>query len=197
MRRDARYSSVFSNASTVILTSLLTVQSIEEWAAPRIQTFPFASLRHAVIGIDASYYLDLRLNSPTSIEPLLSAIGGVPYTLKATLRGDLEAFQAIDATLIFVFDGLDYKNKEQHNSTRLTANLKAYKDGWKEYYNKDNDKKVAAERTLKAFAKASAMNDSIPRYLADGDIRLSSWKSDQTLPIAAESTLCAIHSGSI
>lgn len=137
-----------------------TVQSIEDWAAPRIQTFPFASLRNAVIGVDASHYLDLRLNSPTSIEPLLNAIGGNPYTLKSTLRDDLDAFKSIGATLIFVFDGLDYKNKELYSSPRSNATLKAHKDGWKEYYSKDNGKKQAAERTLKAFAKASTLDGS-------------------------------------
>lgn len=139
---------------------MAAVQSIEEWGAARIQTFPFTSLRHAVIGVDASHYLNLRLNSPTSIEPLLNAIGGAPYTLKVALRNDLEAFQAVETTLIFVFDGLDYKNKELYTSPRTNATLKAHKDGWKEYYNKENGKEVAAERTLKAFAQASALVES-------------------------------------
>jgi hypothetical protein len=139
---------------------LPAVQSLEEWAAPRIQTFPIASLRDAVIGVDATHYLDLRLNHPTAIEPLLNAIGGHPYTLKGALREDLEAFQAVNATLVFVFDGLDYKNKELYTSPKSSSTLKAHKDGWKEYYNKDNGKEVAAERTLKAFSKASALKDS-------------------------------------
>ena len=139
---------------------MAAVQAIEEWGASRVQTFPFTCLRNAVIGVDASHYLNLRLNSPTSIEPLLSAIGGTPYTLKATLRDDLKVFQAVDAQLVFVFDGLDYKNKELYTSPRTNATLKAYRDGWKEYYNKENGKEVAAERTLKAFAKASALSES-------------------------------------
>ena len=136
------------------------VQSIEEWAAPRIQTFSFTSLRHAVIGVDASHYLELRLNSPTSFEPLLNATGGNPYTLKAALRDDLEAFKAVDATLIFVFEGLDYKNKELYTSQKPLATLKAHRDGWKEYYSKENGKEVAAERTLKSFSKASSWKKS-------------------------------------
>jgi hypothetical protein len=179
------------------LTDMPTVQTIEEWGSPRVQTFPFTSLRHAVIGVDASHYLDLRLNSPTSIEPLLNAIGGIPYTLKATLRGDLEAFQAVDTTLIFVFDGLDYKNKELYTSARSNATLKAHKDGWKEYYNKENEKEVAAERTLKAFAKASALNVLRTRTFADGDLRLSRRKSDQVLPIVADPAKRTVHCGSI
>ena len=120
------------------------------------------------MGVDASHYLDLRLNSPTAIEPLLNAVGGIPYTLKAALRGDLEAFQAVGATLIFVFDGLDYKNKELYTSPRSNATSKAHKDGWKEYYNKENGTEVAAERTLKAFAKASMFDYSKGGSFADG-----------------------------
>ena len=152
---------------------MATVQSIEEWGAPRFQTFPFTALRHAVIGVDASHYLNLRLNSTTSNEPLLNAIGGIPYTLKAALRDDLESFQAVDATLIFVFEGLDYKNKELYTSPRTNVTLKAHKDGWKEYYNKENGKEVAAERTLKAFAKASTLAESTIRSFADTGRRLS------------------------
>ncbi len=151
---------------------MAAVQSIEEWAAPCIQTFPFTALRNAVIGVDASHYLNLRLNG-TSNEPLLNAIGGIPYTLKAVLRDDLESFQAVDATLIFVFGGLDYKNKELYTSPRTTATLKAHRDGWKEYYNKENGKDLAAERTLKAFAKASTLIEPTTRSLADAGHRLS------------------------
>jgi hypothetical protein len=136
---------------------VLTAESIEDWGAPRIQTFSFTSLRHAVIGVDASHYLNLRLNSPTSTEPLLNAVGGTPFTLKAAFRADLEAFKAVDATLIFVFHGLDYKNKELYTSPGTDITVKALRDGWKEYYNKNNGEEIAAERTLKAFAKASRL----------------------------------------
>lgn len=108
-----------------------------------------------MIGVDASHYLDLRLNGPTSHEPLLNAIGGDPYTLEAALRHDLDAFQAVDAKLLFVFDGLDHRKKEPHDSPSVKATLKAHRDGWKEYTDGDNGKELAAERTLKAFAKAS------------------------------------------
>jgi hypothetical protein len=173
------------------------VQSIEEWAAewaaPRIQIFPLASLRQAVIGVDASHYLDLRLNDPTHGEPLLNAVGGDPYTLKASLREDLQAFQAVDATLIFVFNGLDYKNKELHTSPKSYATLKAHKDGWKEYYNKDNGKDVAAERTRKAFAKASTRNEPLMTSVADFDPSLPSGESYKVLSIATQPACCVVH----
>lgn len=161
---DARCDSSILSLSALRLRSRLTndavVQSLEEWAGPRVQSYPLTSLRKAVIGVDASHYLDLRLNGPASHEPLLNAIGGDPYTLKAALQDDLSAFQAVDATLIFVFDGLDYKNKEQRDPSGFKSTLKAHKDGWKEYYNGENGKELAAERTLKAFAKASTPDKS-------------------------------------
>ncbi len=150
-----------------------------------------------MIGVDASHYLDLRLNNPPNGEPLLNAVGGDPYTLKASLRDDLQAFQAVDATLIFVFNGLDYKNKELSNSPKSSSTLKAHKDGWKEYYNKDNGRDVAAERTLKAFAKASTRNKVYIRSSADIYPRLSSGESYQVFSIATRPVFCVIHRRSI
>lgn len=150
-----------------------------------------------MIGVDASHYLDLRLNNPPNGEPLLNAVGGDPYTLKASLRDDLQAFQAVDATLIFVFNGLDYKNKELHPSPKSYSTLKAHKDGWKEYYNKDNGTDVAAERTLKAFAKASTQNEIPIRCLADVHPSLSSGESDQIFSVAPRPVFRVIHRGSI
>ena len=151
----------------------MPVQSIEEWAAPRSQPFPLTSLTNAVIGVDASHYLDFRLNLPTPIEPLLNATGGRPYTLKAALRDDLEAFRAVDAKLIFVFEGLDFKNKELYTSPKTANTLKAHKEGWKEYYNKESGRDTAGERTAKAFKKAcmlvtlptSASTDLYPKAI--------------------------------
>lgn len=137
----------------------MIIPSVEEWG--HIQKFPLASLKDAIIGVDAAHYLDLRLNLPDSIEPLLNATGGRPYSLKAALRDDIETFKAVDAKLIFVFDGLGYKNRELYTSPKIGMTLKAHKEGWKEYYNEEHDRNVA-DRTAAAFAEASELTSSSP-----------------------------------
>ena len=100
----------------------------------------------SVIGVDASYYLDLRLNK-TSHEPLLHALGGFPYSLKKILDDDIKLLEAYRAKPLFVFDGLDFRNKERPNS-RSSANRKAHEDGWKHYSEGD------PEQTLAGFSRA-------------------------------------------
>ena len=134
------------------------VQSFEEWAASSIQTYELEDprlqerLKDSVIGVDASYYLDLRLNK-TSHEPLLHALGGFPYSLKKLLDDDIQLLRSYNIKPIFVFDGLDFRNKEQPGSKSL-ANRKAYEDGWKHYSDGD------AEQTLAAFSRAGKKHGS-------------------------------------
>jgi hypothetical protein len=120
---------------------------LEEWAAPFTYTYDLEEpkvqerLKGTVIGVDASYYLDLRLNK-TSHEPLLHALGGFPYSLKKILDDDIELLRSYNIKPIFVFDGLDFRNKEQPSSRSL-ANRKAHEDGWKHYSDGDPEQTVA------------------------------------------------------
>ncbi len=126
-----------------------TAQSIEEWAtASRItQTFPLSAIKGAAIGVDASYYLDLRLNRNCP-EPLLHALGGFPYALKKFVVQDVQALKKLDISLVFVFNGLDFRNRQQPASKSL-ANRKAHEDGWQHYAGGD------PEKTLADFTRAS------------------------------------------
>lgn len=120
---------------------------MEEWAAPFTYTYDLEEpkvqerLKGTVLGVDASYYLDLRLNK-TSHEPLLHALGGFPYSLKKILDDDIELLRSYNIKPIFVFDGLDFRNKEQPSSRSL-ANRKAHEDGWKHYSDGDPEQTVA------------------------------------------------------
>ena len=123
---------------------------IEEWAASRVQTFPLSSLKDAAIGVDASYYLDLRLNK-NSQEPLLHALGGFPYCLKRLVEDDILTLRQFDVSLVFVFNGLDFRNKEAPSS-QSAANQRAHEDGWQHYLGGD------ADQTVADFTRASKLN---------------------------------------
>jgi hypothetical protein len=158
----------------LLITS--SVQTIEEWADSRVQTFPLQHLAGAVIGVDASYYLDLRLNkalkasaesrkaSPESSkniiaqdgvkkgrEPLFNALGGIPCSLQEAIEKDVEILKKYDVSLTFVFNGLDYATKEP-SGARSATNLRAHEEGWQAYKNDDED------ATVKAFGKAGKMS---------------------------------------
>ena len=128
-------------------SDLLVVQSVQEWAAARPQSLPLSALKDATIGVDASYYLDLRLNK-AGREPLLHALSGLPYSLKSVVERDIEVLQGLDISLVFVFDGLEFRNKEQSSSKTL-ANRRANEDGWQHYLDGD------ADMTVRDFTRAS------------------------------------------
>lgn len=152
-----------------------------------MQTFPLQHLSGAVIGVDASYYLDLRLNkgrpetkkanpesnkntlppdgSKNSLEPLFNALGGVPYSLQDAIKKDVQALKKHDISLTFVFNGLDYATKEP-SGARSATNLRAHEEGWLAYKNDDT------QATVKAFEKAGKMFESsmLPPLLTSPDV---------------------------
>lgn len=107
------------------------VQKLDTWAAKFVQTFPLSVLKDSVIGVDATYYLDLRLNENKE-EPLKSALGGVPFALRAAIEDDIQAAKDAGVTLIFVFDGLQFVNKPPPSSSS-TASKSAHEEGWRHY----------------------------------------------------------------
>jgi hypothetical protein len=50
---------------------------------------------------------------PPSKEPLLSALGGLPYWLKAEIEEDLDQWKKSNLTPLFIFDGLSIVGKEE------------------------------------------------------------------------------------
>ena len=124
-------------------------------------------LNDAVIGVDASYYLNLRLNRNNE-EPLKHALGGLPFTFKKTIEEDIAFLRSKGITLIFVFDGLDYVNKTLPNSQSVES--RRVQDGaWHHYLAGDS------KRTVADFAKAEydvdATARSLQKLLAEIDVQ--------------------------
>jgi XPG N-terminal domain len=122
-------------------------QTVEQWAKSCIQKLPFSALKDTVIGVDASHYLDLRLNGKDN-EPLINALCGAPYALQGMIEHDLEILKKHDIKLIFVFDGLDFVNKGQRIIQTATSRG-AHEEAWQHYLSKD------AEKSLADFGQAS------------------------------------------
>jgi hypothetical protein len=65
----------------------------------------FSELANAVIGVDATAYLQHMIDDPPSHEPLLAALGGDPMTLKHHLEAELDLWKENNMKPVFVFDG--------------------------------------------------------------------------------------------
>ena len=137
-----------------------------------MQTFPLQHLSGAVVGVDASYYLDIRLNKQPpedpkdkaphdkpgkkSLEPCFNALIGVPSCLQDTIEKDVRALKKQDVSLMFIFSGLDYVTKEP-SSARSAMNLRAHEEGWLEYMNGH------PRAVLNAFKKAGKPHDLLEK----------------------------------
>lgn len=89
----------------------LAVPVFDAWAARLTRPMPLSCLNDGVIGVDATYYLEGLLAPPVK-EPLLSALGGYPLMLEATIVKGLHDLQNAGLMLHFVFDGLDFGIKD-------------------------------------------------------------------------------------
>ncbi|OCT44920.1 XPG I-region protein [Cladophialophora carrionii] len=135
----------------------MSVQRFDVWASKHVEHCQLHMLKDAVIGVDASYYLNLRLNGNNE-EPLKHALGGQPFTFKRTIEEDITFLRQNGITLIFVFDGLDYVNKNLRTS-QLAASRRVQDDAWHAYLNGDS------KRTVADFGKATYDVDTTARGL--------------------------------
>lgn len=143
------------------------VQKFDFWAGKHVDSCPLQPLKDAVIGVDASYYLDLRLNG-TNEEPLKHALGGLPFCYKKAIEEDINVLRQHGITLVFVFNGLDYVNKSLPDSQ--SADSKRVQDeAWHHYLSGDS------KRTVADFGKAKypvdVMTKSLQRLLTENKVQ--------------------------
>lgn len=87
------------------------VPAFDVWSTHLTKVMPLSCLNDSVIGIDATYYLEGLLAPPVK-EPLLSALGGFPIGLEATIVKELSDLQSAGFKPHFVFNGLDFGIKD-------------------------------------------------------------------------------------
>lgn len=101
------------------------ISSFNEWASSSqlIETAEFEQLRGRILGIEAEDYIDSMLTSPASKEPLLPALGGLPFAIDSVVEGHLSLLDKAGIKPLFVFSGLRFNDPDE----KLQADLKAAK----------------------------------------------------------------------
>ncbi|KAL2361646.1 hypothetical protein RJZ56_005463 [Blastomyces dermatitidis] len=137
----------------------MPICAFDEWASGRAQTLPLSALKGAVIGIDASHYLDQHLNHHATKEPLLIALGGFPFSLKSNIEKELQALKNLNITCVFVFNGLDFGKRETDFSAQANS-TRALEQAWELYDQKQ------ADQVVDAFSSAgSAKPETLYKFL--------------------------------
>lgn len=124
------------------------IRALDDWAASRAYTLALSSLKGTVIGIDATYYLQQHLQHPSTREPLLIALGGFPFALRANIERELKELRELGINFLFVFDGLQFgaEDSQSHvrNESRRAESARAFESAWDLYDQQQADKVVDA-----------------------------------------------------
>ncbi|KAK9451977.1 temperature dependent protein affecting M2 dsRNA replication-domain-containing protein [Limtongia smithiae] len=73
---------------------------------------PLAALRDTTIGIDAEYFYTQLTAANGKKEPLLHALGGIPFSLKSMIEAFLSALSVAGIKPLFVFKGVQVSKAE-------------------------------------------------------------------------------------
>jgi hypothetical protein len=133
------------------------IRDFEEWTTQLAERVRIDTLNGAVIGIEASDYLD-RLDRfhvpvvhPLVIkEPLTPALGGTPFGLKPIFRATINAWRNAGITPLFVFSGLDVGKNDSVLADAL-RNTQLHSEAWALYDKND------ANRAVDTFRKSTAV----------------------------------------
>jgi hypothetical protein len=110
-------------------------------------------LKDAVIGIDASHYINQHLLNQSTREALLGALGGFPFALRANIEKELQIFKNLGVGCIFVFNGLDFGKKEQRAQPQSS---RSFEQAWDLYDQQQ------ADQVVDAFSSAGMVSPSPP-----------------------------------
>lgn len=109
----------------------MPIKSLESYLFERklVNTSSIEILKNATIGIDVEHYLS-RIYTFKK-EQYLSAIGGVPSSLRDYIHSDLKVFKEFNIKPIFVIKGLDIQLQQSDLKTNeLTTNEQHLENTW-------------------------------------------------------------------
>ena len=83
--------------------------AFKEWARSEgvVVSTSLGEFDGTVVGFDAEDYLNTLLTNPQTREPLLPALGGLPFALEQHVNNDLENMKKAGIKPIFFFNGLE------------------------------------------------------------------------------------------
>ncbi|OQE27803.1 hypothetical protein PENSTE_c004G02699 [Penicillium steckii] len=128
----------------------MPIRPFDEWAIGRTQSLPLSSLKGAIIGIDASHFIEQHLINVSTREALLGALGGFPFALRNNIEKELQTFKNLGVGCIFVFNGLDFGKKDNRTAPQSAA--RSFEQAWDLYDQQQ------ADRVVDAFSNAGMMN---------------------------------------
>jgi hypothetical protein len=120
--------------------------AFKEWATTEGVTIsgPIEQLRDKRLVIDAEDWLDTLLTSQPYREPLLPALGGLPFALRKHVNTHIAKYREAGITPTFVFNGLDLACRDRATITRESRlAARSLDEAWRLYSESKADDAVA------------------------------------------------------
>ncbi|PBP27891.1 XPG domain-containing protein [Diplocarpon rosae] len=111
----------------------------------------FSDLKDAVIGVEATSYLQHMIDDQPAHEPLLAALGGDPIALRHHIENELDKWKAHSMRPVFVFDGQSIVGKDDMALKNARAALVKTQKAWELYSNNH------PEEAVKTFGASGAI----------------------------------------
>lgn len=121
-------------------------QAFRDWATSEGLTTSgnIEQLKDKRLVIDAEDFLETILTSQATREPLLPALGGLPFALKKHVDAYIANFKQADITPTFVFNGLDLSCKDRATISRESKQAaRSLDEAWSLYSQSRADEAVA------------------------------------------------------
>ncbi|EON70012.1 hypothetical protein W97_09278 [Coniosporium apollinis CBS 100218] len=139
------------------------INGFEEWATPLSEWYGIEQLSGAVVAIEAADYLNSLIRNPNTIEALLPALGGLPFSLRGYVLKDVSILRSHGINPVFVFSGLDVGKDDNKRDAAFRASDEAariHASAWLQY---DQHKPEEAVKTFKESAVVKP--EDLFRYL--------------------------------
>lgn len=99
-------------------------------------------LENAVIGVEATSYLQNLIERPPTHEPLLAALGGDPMTFTRHIETELRQWKDNNMKPLFVFDGQTNVGRDEIALRKAKAALEETEKAWQLYADNHPDDAV-------------------------------------------------------
>lgn len=101
------------------------IAGFNDWVATTQigHVLPLEQLQNHRLGIEAEDYINTLISNPPTREPLLPALGGLPFSLEETIKNHISILKRHGIEPYFVFSGLNFNAQDD----KLQAMLKAAK----------------------------------------------------------------------
>ena len=124
------------------MSNLVRVYLLYDLLTGYYRSNPLAELENAVIGVEASHYLQTLIERAPTNEPLLAALGGDPMTFRSHIENELKQWKDNKMTPFFVFDGQTNVGRDEISLRKAKAALTKTQDAWRLYADNQPDEAV-------------------------------------------------------